>query len=958
MTWTDDLKKLRLDTRNKIRAYYIADKHESIRLLNKLRSEKSANELLLIHLMLNKHKVKNKTSIPDLFPETPQTTEDFFRLNSLPLEKKLSIINGLVSANIELLNNFFESLEKINLSIISRNFEQAANLIDESYTRHGYSHLLLRKAVLVRSLNGANPDIQVIEKLLHSAGFERNNIVVTSLIHCYKEEQDFLSLKRSIMTLHYRGNSNKFTRDMCRIPFHPLAKDKEDLSDLLESSLQSSLIDAVITSKVNMHLTNSFLDEGSALLQLFKVIDKSKISLNDIATLYADPDSESEYIFYKHSSAWLEKDEIIQIRTLHDHFYNYPESEYFKIDDLLISRVENWIPKYQLSEVATAKNLSLHDYKNLKSIEELGLVSRSSIFNYCIHKTKGYTKIEEKDLIELMGKTRDLVKTINPEYLSKLAQLCSSKLSQLILYLLIAKKSRNESYDHRLRKLLQEIVIQDHDSKIVNLLDDLNTHSTAIAEYTYEITTEDFLAKLFHVISTASEITETRADLHKWMGNLKGEQIYINRARTLLIDHQLNKIRNEIDDNRIYVDSARFVEWVNDEVMRDIVVTLASIGYNSQFIEAEDPQLISSLEQCYLTFCSNNVFGIASYLGRRIRHGTFKGHLYSSVIKIERNSKYENFLKKPAVAVKWMSWKQRYEEIIDNIIRNYIHIESNNKKTGLIKPSLNTPLKQEVLSLGAALISKSFLENNSSAGVPHIITEICWRLAEIDLKAVNGFLKNQRSDLLNNGGLNELKNAAHEVNEQLASEFCRDLIHQIDEKLMSMYTWFKRPVNVSPKASLSLLYKAVVSEVQETFSDFITDVEIDPNNDIEMIGSAYLLIYDALYVVVYNAAKHGKPGETLQKNFEIITSGNSKNNKKFLLMEIISHIQDYQSEDYINNRITINPDDNLSDAQVSEVRSGIRKLHHFQQNTKEFAVKKLRCEDRKVIVHMTFDLIA
>lgn len=237
MTWTNDLMRLRPNTRNKVRAYYIADRPESIRLLNKLRSEKSANELLLVHLMLNKHKVKNKTSIPDLFPSTPQTTEDFFRLNRLPLEKKISILNGLVSANTKVLNNFFELLEKINISIISQNFEQAANLIEESYTKYGYSHLLLRKAVLVRSLNGSSAEFPVIEKFLHSAGLERNNIIVTSLIHCYKEEQDFLSLKRSIMSLHYRGNGNKFTRDMCRTPFHPLAKNKEDLSDLLESSL-------------------------------------------------------------------------------------------------------------------------------------------------------------------------------------------------------------------------------------------------------------------------------------------------------------------------------------------------------------------------------------------------------------------------------------------------------------------------------------------------------------------------------------------------------------------------------------------------------------------------------------------------------------------------------------------------------------------------------------------------
>lgn len=217
-----------------------------------------------------------------------------------------------------------------------------------------------------------------------------------------------------------------------------------------------------------------------------------------------------------------------------------------------------------------------------------------------------------------MGCTRDLAKTINPEYLSNVAQLTDSKLSQLILYLLIAKKSKNELFDHRLRRIFQDIVKQDYDGSIVNLLNALNKLSEAISIYTYEITTEDFIAKLYHLIKTTSEITETRASLHRWMGESTGEKGYLDRARTILIDHQLNKIRNEIDDARIYVDAARFVEWINDELMRDVNGVLTGIEHKQALHQDDDPQpsasLISYVRQPYrINSVNSQPMGSASH---------------------------------------------------------------------------------------------------------------------------------------------------------------------------------------------------------------------------------------------------------------------------------------------------------------------------------------------------------
>ncbi|RGB48959.1 hypothetical protein DW209_21830 [Enterobacter hormaechei] len=165
-----------------------------------------------------------------------------------------------------------------------------------------------------------------------------------------------------------------------------------------------------------------------------------------------------------------------------------------------------------------------------------------------------------------------------------------------------------------------------------------------------------------------------------------------------------------------------------------------------------------------------------------------------------------------------------------------------------------------------------------------------------------------------------------------------------------MYGWFKRPLSVSPKASLSLLYKAVVAEVKETFINFDADTAFDEEDDIELVGGPYHVLYDAFYVVIYNAAKHGKPSTNLEKSFKI-----SRAERKVIVM-ISSDIKDEDNEDEINDRLKITADSDIDNAQSSEERSGIRKLYHLQRNDPKFQIETIICANRKVTISVSYSL--
>jgi len=943
-----EIKKLKVDVRNKIRAMESSDESKAIKILNSLRKSCSVGELIQVEKVIRAIK-KDNASLPELFPQTPQTSEDFKRLYPLSFDKHLKYLNFVIKNNEESLNSHFSLLTILNESILSKEYEKSDSIVGEIVSKHGYSHLLLRKAIIISSSADEIVKLPNIDKLLALAGIEYNNSMVSSLIHCFQEEQDFLNIKKSIMGTLDQGDWNKYTRDIIRIAFHPHAKDKQEFNEFIQSNLQSSLIDAIITIKIN----SKFLKVGEykSLDKMLIVTENSSVHINELAKLYVGVD-DSETLFYQQSGAWLENDNIVRYRQLQDSFYDSPDSKYINRDESLIKQLSSWVESKNLNELCSNKFHTSHGFDNLQEIERSGTITRSSVFNYLVHLFEGKLFITENELVDLMGKTSSLARTIDVSYIKTLAQILDSETSKIILYLLIAKKSRNELDSHRLRRLLQNLVLRDHNGQISQFVASMSKVSAAISEYSYDIFTEDFISQLSHIIKSSQEITETRAKLHEWMGDHTGETLYKDRARSILIDHQINLVKDEIDDNRIYVDTSRFTEWIQDNKLNELKSLFLILEHNDELSTTDDSQLFDIINTCYFEFCSSKYFGIASYLGRRIRHGTFKGNLYSDVISIESNYKFLN--KDPLLASKWNQWKLEHENNVDKMVREKLHIKSKQKKDGFLSPNIDkqNPKKLEILRLCAKNLLDDYKKNNHVYGAPLLIADFCWRIAEVDLKSMNSFLKGQKQTLINEKLINEIKSADCNINKGVLKDFSRDLQRILIDKLSIMYGWFKRPQSVSPKASLGLLYKAVVAEVKQTFKEFAPDTEIDELNDIEVVGGAYHVIYDAFYVVVFNAAKHGKVNGKVLRDFRIVNTDQGPS----IYIEITSEIKKNSTEAEVNEKLILGSNADIENAQMHEDRSGITKLYNLEKYDVQFQIEKIECSNRKVTVKFLYRL--
>jgi hypothetical protein len=946
-----ELKRLDKKTRNKLRAILSNPDSNTIPGLAELRGTLGKDQSNALDVILNSPARLRAVRTFTPFPKNPPFADTLQPARVMGPSEMLSVIEVNVVSHKERLARLVDQLHEIDQHYAQRNIETCVDFIIEAIKSYGWSHALLRRIILIRENLFKGTVNDRIEDLVRQAGIK--HVAVASLIHAYSLDQNILTIKRSILNIADRGTINRFTRAISRLSVQPFAVSVQDLADFLSEVEKCSLIDAVILAKFNAHLFD--LDDYPVLSEIATALGRSELFEHLVAT-YEPEDSESEYALFKHSSAWMEYDAIRRYRTLIDNYYDASRDEAAKLPPKLAEQLRAWVGEATPQDLVSGTTFTKHGYVSLAKLELSGTATRSALFNYWLTESEGQIAFEKEDLLKLMGVTRDLARSVPIRAARTAAKLAKDSLVRLILLLLLAKRSKNELDSFLLRKLLVETAIKYHNGSLVELVKSYEKSHPYVAEYIYDIATEDFLAKLTRLAPHRADIPEIRASLHEWMASFTGDEHFLQRARAVRIDHQINRVRNEIDDHRIYVDPSRFASWLEDEMMIELNGALTSTGSGKKgvAVTCDETMVHLVMTQSYNAFCSNAVFGIASYLGRRIRHGTFHGHLYSSVINaMQANPKFQPLFDHAPFAMKWDDWKDTYNKAVQTIIAERLHVYSKSKPLGLLTPEGYWPAKQEVLSAAVKVISSNYTETTSIAGIDQTMIDYCWRLAELDLVAVTRYLRAQQTPLKNDKFLlQELVPAATPTDARLAESFRRELHLSIDRKLASMFGWFKRPSIVAPIATVSLLFAATVAEIKDSIPDFDPQAGADSSKEeIELVGDFYHLIYDSFAIAVRNAAKYADRSQPLRRNFEIV-----RDKGKRLVVDFSSSILPTDNPGAVSAEIEARKLADFMDANMYEDKSGISKLLLLAHNREEFVLDQYEVVGNEVRVRFIYAL--
>lgn len=946
----EELKRFDIKTRNKIRAILSDREGNAINRLAKLSSKFGKSQMEALEAILNSSALTRAAIKPTPFPKKPPFSDTLQEHRETDLHEQLNVVESSAFTHKARLIKLANSLYQIDSLYAARDLTACLDLIIGTLHTDGWSHALLRRIILIRENLGQDCVEGRIEKLVLQADIK--GVVVSSLIHTYARDQSILISKRSVLNITDRGAINRYTRTLSKLTVQPFAASTQELGNFLREVVKCSVIDAIILAKFNSHLFQ--MENFPAIAEIANALGRPELFEPLVAT-YDDSTSEGEYVFFKQSSAWLEYEPIRQYRILIDSYYDASREQLDVLTTELEQSLQNWVGSTTLHDLVGRSQFTKHNHPALAKLELSGTVTRSALFNYWLIKSEGQIGFEKENLLTLMGLTRDLARTVPINSIRTAAKLANDELVKLILFLLLAKRSKNELDSFILRKLLEGLAFKYHEGSLVKLVESYEKSHPYVAEYIYDITTEDFLAKLTKLAPHRADIPEIRASLHEWMARFTDDEHYLQRARAVRIDHQINRVRNEIDDHRIYVDPSRFSSWIEDEMMIELSGALTSTGSGKKGVSVTCDETIISMvmTQSYNAFCSNAVFGIASYIGRRIRHGTFHGHVYSSVINsMEKSDRFKPLFSTPQFVTKWNSWKDFYNNSVEKIIAERLHVYSKAKPLGLLTPEVYCQNKQEVLSAAVTNIGNSYAETTSTADVCPTIIDYCWRLAELDLIAVIRYLKAQQTPLKNVKFLvEELVPAATAVNVRLAESFRRELELSIDRKLSTMYGWFKRPSIVAPKASVSLLFAATVAEVKDTIPEFDPQNADSSKEEIELVGSFYHLIYDSLAIVVGNAAKYADRSRPLKRKFEIVPG-----KAKSLIIEICSSIKPTDDPNEVSELIEMRKSVGFQDANLYDTKSGIPKLLLLASSRQDFELDQYAVVGNEVQVRLIYAL--
>ncbi len=924
------INKYNLKFRNLIRSFSSLKTEDAIKLLNKIRKTKTISHIYTIEKLLRENEDFLTYSLPAYFPQKPQTDEYYERLLELNKEHVLEYIETAITENFEKLLSAFSDISKLNRAILEKNIDSADAITQSIYKNYGYSHLLLRKSLLVKSIN-KKLHLKNIDQFISDCNSNKRNLITSAIEHSYKEEQDYISIKKSILNIRDNGNINQYTRDITSFIFKPNV-DNLKFHSTLNSWLQSSLIDTIIFLKVN----NAFIeDKYSFINKIIKHFSLEEELFKKIKNFYTHLDPlNSESLFYKHSSAWLECGYMLVYKKYIDDFF-----------EKNINKEE--LNKYELeAQEITTETLNINLLGDLDEYLIKENITRSASFNLLIHQTLGYINIKEELFVKILETTTSLDKICAPEHLTAMKISAGSDLTQLSLLLLIHEIKKDTESSFELRMKLEEMYENESLNNGFDLINVIESQSKTIAEYAYFVFTEEFLTFLFEIFDKTSDITKCRADMHRWMGDNTKDPSYYDKARTLIISQQLIRIRDEINDNRIYVDTTRLTANIIDEYSNDINSIITSVKYSRDNNNPVQIEILGNIfEKIYNSFCSNPIFGISAYLGRRIRHGTFKGTLYETPFShFKKLTDTTNHLELKILIEKW---RALYELSIDNFIGTYLHIENADKPDGIFKTSFKESKRNDLrnTAIKHILDDKNIIEGNLETTI-EIVIEYCWRILEIDLAEISKKIRTLSKDFYDTKLLDEIKK---KHNTQIVNNSISNFDINFRDNLNQTINWFKRPPNVSPKAPVNLLVQAVIEEVKEfnkiKYENLEQRFKVKDAHDYEIIGSSFLLLYDALYVMFFNALKHGSEKE------DIFLHIDNFHNKK-IDFEVISSIKLNDDESEINKKLACDLQ-KIETANLFENRSGMVKIYHMAKYNNNFKINHAFCEHGKVKVSVS-----
>jgi len=835
----------------------------------------------------------------------------------------------------------------LNQAILIRDFEAIDRLFNEYRQRFGVSLLIANKAISLRHSQ--------LPLLMRRAAFGDviepfstpiRQVLTVAFEDSVDADRDYMRTRRAYLGFVIKGQVDQADAVVLADMFSPLGTYRFDAGMRVQAYGRWSLVDTVACLfRLRQLLTFEGRDAESKLIDTsiptsvrqawessFKAMD-----LQALQSLVGVEDQFFERQLFAHLPAWSEYQDVHDYRLRMEWAIGERLDGRFPVKRREANRMA--APHQDVNELLSDGTSTLQT--DVTDPTTSGAFHRTIALIASL-EAGSLTGVDGESLRLLLDQTIDVSALLSRDELATfLPRRRSDKLYEFLRAALFNELEDSKVSNHAVRRALQDVVRDQFDGDIVALLNHVDTKNDHVAGYLYRLCTEAFLTELYDLFQESDDVTEAQASILEWRGVNQGDEEAALRAKSHRLNLRLRKIRGAIEETRIYVDPLRFLEWIHETKTTELR-TLSSFAFEilaspDKSISLTDAvrvaveprlRLLKLLDDCYHEFCTNKIYGVTSFIGRRIRHGALHGHLVLEFAPKVQAAIQDFRYSAPKFASFLSDWLSRFDSAVLQLANDQIHVKSKDRPKGLINATLDETEKAAAAERMLNTVALSMLEESSLPHSMGLIGDYCWQLFEVDLKRARAAVEELRRDF----AIHSDEHCGGEVElDRKISDRIRILNSELQHRFDIVGSWLTRPSSISPSASIALLFQVVFNEIQGRYPDFHPKLDIQIEQDVDLIGHRFGYFYDALYILVDNAAKHGDRAGQLVFNVEMslddekytdlkvaVTSDLPKKNRK----RAVANIEDAM-------------DAEIGDAMMDIGQSGIRKLRGLVESLDE-----------------------
>lgn len=937
--------------RNILRGILAADKPSvSRQAMRRLKKEATSSDLLRAFQFLISSPSAQHVPLAPIFPANIEDCTSAPYLGDNRFEAELAIQKARFEASEQELLRAISSVKQINEAVFYRDGIRVSQLLQEHTDDFGISLFMLRKALSLKHTEFSKEASLQLGAAIEPFFSKRRHFLAVAFEDSVDEQLSYIRVRRTFLSHVKKARVSKAISPIVQDFLSPLSWPTGQSLAPLEAYSRWGAFDAL--AFLERYLSNHSLSEDF-VEKVHGVIPESVhrawidafggVRFKDVVDLLqGDPDF-LEYRVFRHSLAWAEVDDVMGYRRKIEMGFGKRLDGGFEegdtgqaISDMGISKVEDLLPSGSLS---TLPDLPI-------DTRTCGTFHRTLALAGALNASGSTLEIAGgKDLLRLLDRTMDVSLLLSLPELTKFIPMRSGdKLYEYLRTALRFDAEENRVSDHAYRRAIQEIVGQDFGGDIVRFAQYLDDDAPNVAEHLFVTCNEYFLTELYLLFEDSNAVINAQADLLEWYGESREDEDAVTRAKSHRLNLRLRKVRGSIDDTRIYVDQLKFQYWAMETIASSLR-ELASIGdtiadlseatpnLDDPIAAVEDPRakLFQVLNLAYREFCTNEFYGVDSYIGRRIRHGTLHGVLVAELKEPVQTIADQFALSSPEFSAFVRLWHSKVEAVVKKFGLELLRVRSSERKAGLIIPTIGDSDKRSTALSMLNSVASALAEDRGTGVVISYIYDFCWLLLEIDLKRLRTAALAAQHELVIRPNQHISGNGS-DLEAQIL-DAARQLNTELQQRFEQLVGWLTRPSNVSPSATLSLLFQAVILEVQGRYSGFFPKCVETGETGIDMFGHRFHTFYDVLFVLVDNAAKHGdRAGEV---HFEVQSNSVLPSTSE-ITMSITSVLKSGQEESSYR-AITAAMNSDIGAAMLEDKNSGLRKIRVLVEEVDELS---------------------